>query len=121
VVATYVVRAICPRTIPESVRKACPESVRDVRFYETMPWKTQDVWETRGHAAMQVPTQPLFSGINTTLIFSSSRIVKLPGRFRSLARSVLRIFRLTEDLPAIRQYLALNLGGFPQSIESGFR
>ena len=28
-VATYVVRAICPRTIPESVRKACPESVRD--------------------------------------------------------------------------------------------
>ena len=34
----------------------CPESVWDVRFYETMPWKTKDAWETRGHAAMQFPT-----------------------------------------------------------------
>ena len=38
--------------------------------------------------------------------------LKLPGRFRNLARSALRVFRLTDDLPAIRQYLGLNLDIF---------
>ena len=33
-----------------------------------------------------------FWGINTTLFFSSFRIVKLPGSFRNLARSVVRVF-----------------------------
>ena len=40
--------------------------------------------------------------------------LKLPGRFRNLA--VLRVFLLTEDLPALRQYLIPNLGKIPQSV-----
>ena len=49
------------RFVQEPFRKVSGKRVRKVSgmsgfMNETMPWKTQDAWETRGHAAMQFPT-----------------------------------------------------------------
>ena len=57
-------------------------------------------------------------GINTTLIFSSFRIVAIFGSIRESLPKVVRVFRVTEDLPTIRNDFAINLGGFPQSVSS---
>ena len=62
-------------------------------------------------------------GINTTPFFSSFRIVKLPGSFRKLGRSVVRVIRLTEEswfLPAIRPYRIRKFRQIPQSLNLGF-
>jgi hypothetical protein len=59
--------------------------------------------------------------ISPYLIFSSFRIVANFGSFRESLPKAVRVFRLTEDLAAIRRYLIPNLGKIPQSLEIGFR
>ena len=51
--------------------------------------------------------------INTTFFICTLSTVKIPGSFQSMA--LVRVFRLTEDLLSIRQYLGLNLDNFYSS------